>query len=146
MDVWALGVVYFCLLAGKLPFYHHNMKDLFQLIEKARYNEPIIFREKTRALFKGLFQRSPSKRLTLEEISSHPSLKTFKAFREKERKNREANISEEKLGLIKAYFKQKHPSQNLEERLATRKFDGINTLMCLLGKMESGQIQSLMEK
>jgi MAP/microtubule affinity-regulating kinase len=44
-DVWALGVILFTLLSGKMPFFAEFEEDLFRRIQNAKYQWPRNYRQ-----------------------------------------------------------------------------------------------------
>ena len=71
--MWALGVVVYVLLCGKLPF--HGMDD--DAIGEAILHAPLQFKpgstsELAQSFVSGLLQRDPEKRLTAIEVPPCP--------------------------------------------------------------------------
>ena len=63
------------MLYGTVPFKANNMTDLQKLIRKAKYTLKDDISEEARELIKGLLERDPLERLTVEQILDHPWLK-----------------------------------------------------------------------
>ncbi|KAL7424084.1 hypothetical protein Q5752_001669 [Cryptotrichosporon argae] len=84
IDVWALGVTLYCLLFAKTPFDAPNEYLLMQVIPVADYEvPPAMGRDRMPTgtadeakealdLLRGLLQKDPSKRMTLEQAKHHP--------------------------------------------------------------------------
>ena len=39
-DIWSVGVVLYSMLSLSLPFYHYDVKKLYRLVQRGRYNVP----------------------------------------------------------------------------------------------------------
>lgn len=63
-DMWALGVILFVLITGKLPFFGDFEDDLYRRISKGRFHMPNESSSHLKKVLSGLLQVQPSKRLT----------------------------------------------------------------------------------
>ncbi|KAF3179165.1 pkb-activating kinase-like protein, variant 3 [Orbilia oligospora] len=71
-DLWAFGCIVFQLLAGRPPFKAGNEYQTFQKIVNLEYQFPPGFPGVARDLVERLLVLDPTKRLTIENIKSHP--------------------------------------------------------------------------
>ena len=80
VDLWALGVVLFQLLVGRLPFNASSNSDLFKLIDRSPEHLARLFglpewkgvSETARDLVTKLLEPDPLKRLNADEALQHP--------------------------------------------------------------------------
>lgn len=77
-DLWSSGVVLYSLLSGTMPFKANNMNDLQNLIVSANYSELKDISKDANELICSLLEIDPKKRLTAEQVLSHPFLKDSK--------------------------------------------------------------------
>jgi len=66
--VWALGVISFILLTGKLPFFGEFEADLFRKIQKAKYDVPKEISSAVKNFLKRIFSIDSSKRATARQL------------------------------------------------------------------------------
>ena len=75
-DIWSLGSLMHALLSAKLPFSCENRKELKRRVctEPLNLDSDRNLRnlsESAKDLLNGLLRKSPSKRLTIEQVLSH---------------------------------------------------------------------------
>ncbi|CAH1099200.1 unnamed protein product [Psylliodes chrysocephalus] len=74
VDVWAMGVLLYTLLAGALPFDDVNIDSLYKKILSGKYEEPPFMSLESLRLIRCMLQVDPTKRITIKELLSHPWL------------------------------------------------------------------------
>ena len=67
-DVWATGVCVFVFVAAKLPFWGESPGDLFDAIQNHELVLPPGLGEGMSRLLRGLLERDPDRRWTLELV------------------------------------------------------------------------------
>ncbi|MEE6495267.1 hypothetical protein FKM82_001996 [Ascaphus truei] len=70
-DVWSLGCVMYTLLCGSPPFETSDLKETYRCIKQVKYTLPACLSSSARHLIVGILKRSPSERLTLDQILDH---------------------------------------------------------------------------
>lgn len=80
VDIWAVGVVYFIFLFGRLPFTSESARELFDEITRAevvlpgpdesRRDQPVS--PEARDLLHRLLEKDPAQRITIDEAFRHP--------------------------------------------------------------------------
>ena len=79
VDIWALGVLCFELLTGKLPFNGRNNKELFSNIGALNINWPENdFNPLAKNLIIKILKKNPKERPSLDEILSQPWFEKYK--------------------------------------------------------------------
>ena len=63
VDWWALGVLMYEMLTGRLPFQGEDRKETMNQILKAKLSMPHYLSPEAQALLRALFKRNPSNRL-----------------------------------------------------------------------------------
>lgn len=71
-DVWSIGVTMYALSFGFLPFFSHDLVQLFEKIE----NDPLVFPtscqdDDLKELLRSILEKDPEKRMTVEGMLSH---------------------------------------------------------------------------
>ncbi|KNZ48839.1 CAMK/CAMKL/GIN4 protein kinase [Puccinia sorghi] len=71
-DIWSCGVILFALLTGRLPFDDENLSDLLTKVRIGVFQMPPDISGPVQDLIRGMLTVDPTKRLTMDEIQSHP--------------------------------------------------------------------------
>lgn len=76
VDIWAIGVIMYILIAGYPPFYHDDQKKLFKQIKNARYDfHPQHWDGKSKDsqdMIQMMLCKDQRKRWTAEKLLAHP--------------------------------------------------------------------------
>lgn len=67
IDVWAIGVMYYTMIFGELPFYSSSEKDLIKKIcnDKIKYKNNFPLTPIGREMLNKMLDKDPSKRIEL---------------------------------------------------------------------------------
>lgn len=78
VDMWAVGVLLYIMLSGKMPFYGRDDQACLRMIASGKYAMPdrewASISVEAKSLVKGLLQYNPDKRLTANAALHHPWL------------------------------------------------------------------------
>jgi serine/threonine protein kinase len=75
VDVWSCGVILYALLCGTLPFDDKEIPVLFKKIKSGIFSVPTIVSQASRDLINRMLVVDPMKRITINEIRTHPWFK-----------------------------------------------------------------------
>ncbi|EAS02451.2 Serine/Threonine kinase domain protein (macronuclear) [Tetrahymena thermophila SB210] len=74
VDIWAIGVIAYYLLTGRLPFDQEYISDKIEFIRNAQYNQDYIkdLDDISKDFIRRMLRKDPAERLTASEALSHP--------------------------------------------------------------------------
>jgi len=70
-DIWAAGICLYVFVTGKLPHYHENPTDLFDLIADEAITYPKTLSDEILDCFSKVLEKDPLKRASIGEILIH---------------------------------------------------------------------------
>ena len=74
VDIWSSGVVLYAMLSGTVPFKGNDIKELNNGIMKGIYNSINDISNQANHLLKCILEVDPKKRISINDILSHPWL------------------------------------------------------------------------
>eukprot|EP01064_Diplonema_japonicum_P037709 TRINITY_DN8906_c0_g1_i2.p1 TRINITY_DN8906_c0_g1~~TRINITY_DN8906_c0_g1_i2.p1 ORF type:complete len:569 (+),score=118.27 TRINITY_DN8906_c0_g1_i2:180-1886(+) len=81
VDIWAVGVTFYAMLFGRLPFFATTIPEVTSRILKSPFHIPDTFTDKpTISLLEGLLDKNPETRFTLEQIMQHEFFQSSKGI------------------------------------------------------------------
>ncbi|CAI5448427.1 unnamed protein product [Caenorhabditis angaria] len=96
VDIWAVGILTFEMLAGYAPFAQHSSEALIARIKDCKVTYPSTITELPKSLIAAIIKREPSDRLPLQQVISHPWIVQMQQFEENSVKSYLAKIEEAK--------------------------------------------------
>jgi len=77
IDVWAIGIMFFALLQGTLPFYSSDEETTIKLIKTApiKFSKDIPITPMAREIITKMLEKEPSARLNLMDLMDHEFFK-----------------------------------------------------------------------
>jgi serine/threonine protein kinase len=67
-DVWALGILLYAMLYGKMPFKAYNDKELYRRIEKGHFILPHTVSENVKNIINRMLEVNPKKRPSVKAL------------------------------------------------------------------------------
>lgn len=67
IDVWAIGIMFYTMIFGELPFYSSNEKDLIKKIvnDKIKYKNTYPITQMGKEILNAMLDKDPAKRIEL---------------------------------------------------------------------------------
>ena len=72
VDIWALGVLLFVMLAGQFPFRGTSEQDLYQRIQRGQYRMHELIPKEAAKLIQGMLETDPHRRIRAEQLIKDP--------------------------------------------------------------------------
>ena len=105
IDIWGIGIIFYCMICGQLPFEDDNEDTLYRKVVRCEFTCPYFINSNLKLLFKKFFTENPNKRITMDEIKNNAIYNMGKANFIKEFKI--YGDDGDLLDIVKKYIKEK---------------------------------------
>ena len=95
-DIWSAGVIFYILLCGYPPFNGESDKEIMEAVKKGEFDFPEeewdVITEEGKDLIKKMLTYDPKKRLSANQVLSHPWFSTFKGKKKTDKKKAQSAL------------------------------------------------------
>ena len=74
-DIWSIGIIFYQLLTGKMPFEADDMQELVEKTEKGNYYVPTAISKEAFSFLNCMLQFDPKKRTSIDILYNHDFLR-----------------------------------------------------------------------
>ena len=71
-DIWACGIIFYCLICGDMPFEDDVFGILYKKVLKCDIRIPMDLSKDAKNLIKSILNLNVNERINLQEIKCHP--------------------------------------------------------------------------
>ena len=71
IDIWGIGIIFYCMICGQLPFEDDNQDALYRKVVNCQFTCPYFIHSNLKLLFKKFFTPNPNQRITMDEIKNN---------------------------------------------------------------------------
>ncbi|KAM7205581.1 hypothetical protein V8F33_000907 [Rhypophila sp. PSN 637] len=82
VDIWSMGVIFFAMLAGRLPFDDPDMSLMLTKAKRAQYIMPKHISREAKDLLRKILVVNGSDRITMRQMWKHPLIKKYDSLAE----------------------------------------------------------------
>ncbi|XP_054440950.1 maternal embryonic leucine zipper kinase isoform X1 [Pteronotus mesoamericanus] len=138
-DVWSMGILFYVLMCGFLPFDDDNVMVLYKKIMRGKYEVPKWLSPSSTLLLQQMLQVDPKKRISVKNLLSHPwVMQDYNCPVEWQSKNPLIHLDEDCVTELSVHHRNNR--QTMEDLISLWQYDHLTaTYLLLLAKKARGK-------
>ncbi|KAM4876780.1 maternal embryonic leucine zipper kinase isoform 2-T2 [Thomomys bottae] len=138
-DVWSMGILFYVLMCGFLPFDDDNIMVLYKKIMKGKYDVPKWLSPSSILLLQQMLQVDPKKRISIRNLLNHPwIMQDYNCPVEWQSKNPFIHLDDDCVTELSVHHR--NNKQTMEDLISLWQYDHLTaTYLLLLAKKARGK-------
>ncbi|XP_069866077.1 maternal embryonic leucine zipper kinase isoform X4 [Dipodomys merriami] len=138
-DVWSMGILFYVLMCGFLPFDDDNIMVLYKKIMRGKYDVPKWLSPSSILLLQQMLQVDPKKRISMRNLLNHPwIMQDYNCPVEWQSKNPFIHLDDDCVTELSVHHR--NNKQTMEDLISLWQYDHLTaTYLLLLAKKARGK-------